>query len=107
MTSNPMPSPASLPTSRVRIPEHVVYRSFAEETVVLNLQTGRYHGLNRTAGAMLETLKLTPCVRDAADVVAREYEQPKATVKRDMCELCNALLARGLVELDGEPMHRD
>jgi hypothetical protein len=25
-------------------------------TVVLNLQTGRYHGLNATAGSMLEAL---------------------------------------------------
>ena len=35
----------------VRVPEHVVYRDFAEQTVVLNLRTGRYHGLNETVVA--------------------------------------------------------
>ena len=31
--------------SRLRVPEHVVYRSFGEETVVVNLRSGKYHGL--------------------------------------------------------------
>jgi Coenzyme PQQ synthesis protein D (PqqD) len=79
-------------------PQHVVYRSFPSETVVLNLQTGQYHGLNATAGSMLEALKRTSCVRDAAVAVATEYAQPQAVVEQDMCELCNALLARGLIE---------
>ncbi len=40
----------------IRIPHHVVFRHFVNETVVLNLQTGKYHGLNRTAGRMLHEL---------------------------------------------------
>jgi hypothetical protein len=105
MTSNTMPNAASLPTSRVRVPKHVLYRSFPSETVVLNLQTGKYHGLNATAGSMLEALQRTPCVHDAAVAVAGEYKQPQATVEQDMCELCNALLARGLIELDDGSAH--
>ena len=42
----------------VRVPDHVVYRDFAEQTVALNLHTGRYHGLNETSAEMLE-----PCAR--------------------------------------------
>jgi hypothetical protein len=93
---------SSLLTLRIRVPQHVVYRSLPSETVVLNLQTGRYHGLNPTAGSMLEALERTSCVRDAAVAVAEEYAQPQATVEQDLCELCNALLARELIELDGE-----
>jgi hypothetical protein len=44
-------------------------------------------------------------VRDAACAVAEEYGQPQAVVERDMCELCNALLERGLIEVDGGPAH--
>jgi hypothetical protein len=97
------PGLASLPTSRVTVPQHVVYRSLPSETVVLNLHTGRYHGLNPTAGSMLEALARAACLGDAAAVVAEEYAQPPALVERDMRELCDALLARGLIELDGEP----
>ncbi|HEV3321192.1 MAG TPA: PqqD family protein [Solirubrobacteraceae bacterium] len=96
------PSAAELVTAKIRVPQHVVYRSFPAETVVLNLQTGRYHGLNATAGNMLAALERADSVRAAAVVVAGEYEQPAEAVERDMCELCNSLLARGLVELDGD-----
>ena len=50
----------------VRVPDHVVYRDFAEQTVALNLQTGRYHGLNQTAAAMLGALREAPSVAAAA-----------------------------------------
>ncbi len=93
------------PTSRITVPDHVAYRSLPSETVVLNLQTGRYHGLNPTAGSMLEALERAACVGDAAAAVAEEYGQAPALVERDMCELCDALLARGLIRLDGEPSH--
>lgn len=92
-----------LPESRVRVPRHVVYRSFPSETVVLNLNTGKYHGLNATAGRMLDALEKTPCMRDAATAVAESYEQPQAVVEKDMHELCCLLLDRGLIEIDGGP----
>jgi hypothetical protein len=41
-------SPSSLLAARPRLPSHVVMRAFVHETVVLNLATGRYHGLNTT-----------------------------------------------------------
>jgi hypothetical protein len=102
MPADILPNATSLPTSRVRVPGHVMYRGFPVETVVLNLQTGKYHGLNATAGRMLEALERALTVRDAATMVAAEYAQPQATVEQDMYELCNALLARGLIELDDE-----
>jgi hypothetical protein len=99
---NAIPSASLLPTSKVKVPQHIVYRSFPAETVVLNLQTGKYHGLNATAGSMLDALGKADCLHDAAVAVAGEYGQPAASVEQDMCELCNLLLARGLIELDGE-----
>jgi Coenzyme PQQ synthesis protein D (PqqD) len=85
---------------RVSVPQHVVHRSFPSETVVLNLQTGKYHGLNPTAGRMLETLAKEGSVAAAAARVAAEYEQPLATAEQDACELCRALLERGLIAID-------
>ncbi len=83
------------------MPQHVVHRSFPAETVVLNLQTGKYHGLNPTAGRMLEVLaRRRGSVRAAAVAVAAEYEQPAAATERDICDLCEALLERGLIEID-------
>jgi Coenzyme PQQ synthesis protein D (PqqD) len=83
-----------------KVPQHVVFRSFPSETVVLNLQTGKYHGLNPTAGHMLDVLAKGGSVGDSAALVAEEYEQPLADTERDICDLCRALAERGLVELE-------
>jgi hypothetical protein len=90
----------SLLEAKVKVPQSVVFRSFPTETVVLNLQTGKYHGLNPSAGKMLQALTEAPSVREAAAAVAAEYEAPAATIEVDICDLCQNLLDRGLVERD-------
>lgn len=88
----------SLLSQRIELPQHVVYRSFPSETVVLNLQTGKYHGLNPSAGRMLEAVERAGSVGAAAAEVAAEFEQPREVIERDMCDLFGLLLDRGLVE---------
>jgi len=90
----------ALLSARVRIPQGVVYRSFVRETVILNLETGLYHGVNPTGGRMLETLERVGSVREAASALAREYGRPLAEIQRDVCEFCEALLERRLLVLD-------
>lgn len=92
----------SLLASKVRLPEHVVYRAFVKETVVLNLQSGKYHGLNPTGGRMLEVLVGAPTVRDAAAKLTDEYGLPAEQIEGDLCDFCGDLLERGLIEI-GEP----
>lgn len=100
---NTVPSASSLLSSKINVPQHVVYRSFPSETVLLNLQTGKYHGLNATAGRMLDELQKAATVRDAAAALAESYGQPQDVVEHDACELCASLLERGLVEADASP----
>jgi hypothetical protein len=91
---------ATRSSSKIVVPHHVVYRSFPSETVVLNLQTGKYHGLNPTAGSMLGALERASCVEHAAQLLAEQYQRPRAEVEQDVRALCDALLARGLIEID-------
>lgn len=90
---------APAPGSRARVPEHVVYRSFAHETVILNLRTGRYHGINTTGGRMLDLLANEYTVETAAAALAEEYGRPHDEVERDVLEFCADLAQRGLIEL--------
>jgi hypothetical protein len=82
-----------------RVPAHVVYRSFPRETVVLNLDTGKYHGLNPTAGRMLEVLEVSETVEAAAAQLAQEYGRGLEEIRRDLYKLCVELRERGLLEL--------
>ena len=88
--------------AKVIVPRHVVHRSFPSETVVLNLQTGKYHGLNPTAGAMLDALKSSGSIVDASAEIADRFDLPQETVEDDVFHLCAALLERGLIGLDDE-----
>lgn len=96
MTARELPTTA-LPTV-VRVPQHVVYRDFASETVVLNLNTGLYHGLNPTAGRMLKLLDELGDLGAVATQLSNEYRRPRAEIAEDLETLCRDLLARTLIE---------
>src|SRR5688572_4520936 len=85
--------------ARSDVPEHVVHRTFPEETIVLNLESGVYHGLNATAGRMLDVMETGVTVSEAAGAVSRDLGAPPETVRRDILDLCRLLLERGLIEL--------
>lgn len=95
-----------LPTLSLRatVPDHVVYRAFVHETVILNLRTGRYHGLNPTGGRMLELLE-EHSLGGAAERLAEEYARPLPEVERDVREFCGQLAERGLIEMSANGRH--
>lgn len=88
--------------ARARVPQHVVYREFVNETVVLNLQTGTYHGLNPTAGLMLQAIDTTSSLRDALEKLVSDYEWEAGEVQPDFVALCEKLAERGLLEFDSD-----
>lgn len=98
---NPTIDPETMLGAVVHVPKHVVYRSFEAETVLLNLQTGQYHGLNRSGGRMLELLDTTGgSVREAIDRLADEYGEDAEAIEGGLASFCAALAARGLIEVD-------
>lgn len=89
---------APLLDRRARVPEHVVFREFAQETVILNLQTGQYHGLNPTGGRMLEVVEQSASLREAVAALSAELPVAGETVERDLLTFCWELSRRGLIE---------
>ena len=96
-TSDSQPSDEELLRARARLPQHVVHRSFVAETVVLNLRTGKYHGLNPTAGVMLDALEAAPTVGDAVPALADQYGLEQQQIETDLLTLTRGLLERGLI----------
>jgi hypothetical protein len=95
------PNHEAVPTPGVRLPEHVVYRSFEAETVLLNLRTGEYYGLNPSGARMFELLCETGSTEAAACEAADEFGQPITVIAEDMDQLCADLVTRNLIEVDG------
>ena len=104
--NNPTIDPETMLAATVHVPKHVVYRAFEAETVLLNLQTGQYHGLNRSGGRMLELLDATGgSVRNAIDRLADEYGEDAGDIEDGLASFCAALASRGLIEVDHADGH--
>jgi Coenzyme PQQ synthesis protein D (PqqD) len=86
---------------QVEVPSHVVHRDFGGETVVLNLDSGQYHGLNEVAGVMLQTLIESPTVEAAVERLAVHFNQPRERIQKDVLELCERLAERQLIAEHG------
>lgn len=85
-------------TSRYVIPQHVAFRDFGGETVVLNIKTGAYHRLNPVAGRMLDLLRATGDPQAVVATVTEEYAADPERVRGDVASLCNELLELGLID---------
>jgi len=85
---------------RAVIPEHVVHRAFAAETVLLNLQTGKYHGLNPSGGRMLELIERHGTLSVVADKLSEIYSRPLEQMQADLRVFCGDLVSRGLITLE-------
>jgi hypothetical protein len=90
--------------TRVRTPSHVAIREVGDETVVLNLATGDYHGLDSTGTAFLAALEDAPTVGGAVDSLLATYAVERDQLLADLRAFCLKLAERGLIELeDDEP----
>ena len=86
--------------ARVILPRHVAVRRVGDETVVLNLQTGNYHGLDEAGGAFLEALQRTGHIGAAVDELTVAYAADRQRISADMETFCGQLADRGLIEID-------
>jgi hypothetical protein len=86
--------------TRVRMPSHVAVRQFADETVLLNLATGQYHGLDAIGTAFLEALRSSARVDRALEDLLPRYDVPRERLASDLREFCTQLADRGLIVLE-------
>jgi hypothetical protein len=89
--------------SRATVPQHVVSRAFDEETLLLNLDSGQYHGLNATGARLLELVGeegSSGNVGEAVAQLARECMMEPAEIEDDLAKFCLQLEERGLLTLE-------
>lgn len=89
-------------SERVRVPSHVAARQFADETILLNLATGEYHGLDATGSAFLAALEANAHVQGAVDELLEAYDVGEATLRSDLETFRSALIRRGLLEFQDD-----
>ena len=84
---------------RAVIPHHVVHRTLASETVLLNIETGHYYGMDEVGGRFFAVLRDARSVGAAVNLLTREFEAPPEQIRADMLRYCGDLVQHGLIVL--------
>jgi hypothetical protein len=86
-------------TTRLSVPPQVISRLVGDETVILDLESGMYFGLDGVGKIIWESISDGRSLGEAAEVVYSEYQVDEATALADVIEFATNLVDRGLLEI--------
>ena len=86
-------------TMQVSVPKNVLVRTFENESLLLNLDTESYYGLDEIGMRIWQALTQTENIRAAYESLLAEYDVDPVTLQRDLEAFIESLVQRGMVEL--------
>lgn len=89
-------------TDRVKVPQGVLVSGLQEESVILNLDSERYYGLDDVGTRMFSVLTASDSIEAAYQTLLEEYTVDREALKEDLVSLIDKLLEQGLVEVSSE-----
>lgn len=84
-------------TETITLSEDVVARELGEETMLLDLASGTYFGLNPVGGRFWQLLEEGCTAAEARDRLLQEFEVDTAVLDADLSTLLDELVAKGLI----------
>jgi hypothetical protein len=85
---------------RVRIPDEVAARKVGDETVLLNLHTGTYFGLDAVGSRFVELLETSGEIAAAHQVMLREFDVTAEMLEADLLRLAEEMCAKQLLVVE-------
>jgi coenzyme PQQ synthesis protein D (PqqD) len=86
-------------SDRVVVPAHVLVRHLDGETVLLNLNTEKYFGLDATGTRMWELATHSSSIETAYANLAEEFEVEPQVLQTHLTELLTQLVENGLLKV--------
>jgi len=87
--------------TRLSVPDHVLSRRAAGETVLLDLNSEEYFGLDGVGSRFFELLEAGRSYGEIVETLIDEYEVERAVLEADLSALITELAASGLLVVDG------
>lgn len=84
-------------TDKVTIPAQVMARQVGYETVILDLASGTYFGLDPVGARIWQLMGEGKTLSEICDTMLDEYEVTRDALERDVIELAQELSAQGLI----------
>lgn len=76
--------------------DDAVFRELEGESVLLNLETGMYYGLDVVGTRAWQLAAADGSLRSVRDRLAEEYDAAPDAIERDLLSLADALVGKGL-----------
>ena len=86
-------------SDRVSVPDDVLISNLQEESVILNLNSERYFGLDNVGTRMLSVLSNSHSIEAAYESLAAEYDVDREVLRQDLISLIENLVEQGLVTI--------
>ena len=86
-------------SDRVVVPAHVLVRHLDGESVLLNLETEKYFGLDATGKRMWEVATQSASLEAAYVALAQEFDVEPEVLRSNLAELMARLIENGLLKL--------
>lgn len=86
-------------SNQVRITPHTLISEVDGESVILNLKSEEYFGLDEVGTAMWQALVDSSNLEEAFLKLLQRYEVDEATLREDFEELTQKLIENGLLEI--------
>jgi hypothetical protein len=87
-------------SDKVTIPAEVMARQVGEETVILDLASGTYFGLDPVGARIWQLLSEGRTQAEVCESMLAEYEVSRDEIERDLSELLDALVDKGLIRFE-------
>ena len=84
-------------TDRANIPPQVMARQVGEETVILNLESGVYFGLDPVGARIWQLMTDGKTFAGICDAMQEEFEVDHSVLEQDVLRLARELLDQGLI----------
>ena len=87
-------------SDRVTVPDGVLISQLQDESVILNLESERYFGLDDVGTRFLTVLTTSESIEAAHTLLVKEYDVDADTLRRDLLKLVENLVDQGLVQIN-------
>ena len=84
-------------TDRVAVPDGVLISHLQEESVILNLESERYFGLDDVGTRFLTVLTSSESIEAAYETLRQEYDVDPKALRDDLRDLVEKLVDQGLL----------
>jgi hypothetical protein len=84
-------------SDRVRVPDDVLISNLQQESVILNLDSERYYGLDDVGTRFLTVLNGSESIEAAYNVLRDEYDVDAQSLRQDLFELVEDLVKQGIL----------